>query len=589
MGNSSNRYNEDEKNLKYSYYDLIDKTLKKRYDKNRKDLFNQNYSLFAKDFKKSYINQKIVVTRLASYYIPWKSYLMRGLDNFANEKGYLWAKTLYDYVSNENFPEQNKYQNMFFYQEFEILSYPKIKNNNIEKTNFFAKNNELNDDTFDDINFVNENAIDPNDPLYSIKLRVTNNLMGSFISGGSGSPNSSLRNDPNYEYKYNKNKIKDYMEIFKEHLMIREHPIYSIIINFINDFIQYVNNTINFYEDNRISNLQGCQEKAEDIIQQLQDFIVLLQNVIKLFYSRSVSYAYFKDEKDEFLNLICFILFNSKKLYQKFFHLFELMNMEKIEKLKLQFELLGDLKPEDIGIKDKFCLNEKTNEFMAKLKTEKKNTKIYNKGYKNENDELAINVNGEEKMLDIKGYDDDISSSINNNEDKKSRTESEIKSSKNSNQEKLKVTSDSGKLNLFTKDFSILSEEKDYSKMPFGKAVEFIKKISDFKVPLEKLVIIASVSSLITECVNNYWKKMERFIQPSMLSIDADELMTIFIYIVYKSHMESLFVHGDFIKYFTSPTTKSTMIGYYYTTLQGCLDFLLEIKNKSEFITKESV
>ena len=220
------------------------------------------------------------------------------------------------------------------------------------------------------------------------------------------------------------------MEIFKEHLMIREHPIYSIIINFINDFIQYVNNTINFYEDNRISNLQGCQEKAENIIQQLQDFIVLLQNVIKLFYSRSVSYTYFKDEKDEFLNLICFILFNSKKLYQKFFHLFELMNIEKIEKLKLQFELLGDLKPEDIGIKDKFCVNEKTNEFMAKLKTEKKNTKIYNKGYKNENDELSINVNGEEKMLDIKGYDDDISSSINNNEAKKSRTEWEIKSPK---------------------------------------------------------------------------------------------------------------------------------------------------------------
>ena len=73
---------------------------------------------------------------------------------------------------------------MFFYQEFEILSYLKIKSNNLEKTNFFAKNNELNDDTFDDINFVNENAIDPNYPLYSIKLRITNNLMGVLYLGG---------------------------------------------------------------------------------------------------------------------------------------------------------------------------------------------------------------------------------------------------------------------------------------------------------------------------------------------------------------------------------------------------------------------
>ena len=52
--------------------------------------------------------------------------------------------------------------------------------------------------------------------------------------------------------------------------------------------------------------------------------------------------------------------------------------------------------------------------------------------------------------------------------------------------------------------------------------------------------------------------------------------------------MPLLFVHADFIKYFTSQTTKSTMIGYYYTTLQGCLDYLLEVKNKEDF-TKESM
>ena len=584
MGNSSNRYNESEKKLKNSYYNLMNKTLKGRYDKNRKDLFNQNYSLFAKDFQKSYINQKIVMTRLARYFIPWKSYLLRGLDNSANEKGCLWAQSLYEYVSNESFVDQNKYQNMFFYQEFQILYMPKIKKNTSDKTQSILKN----DDNFDDIYIDNDNTIESSDPLYSIKMRISNNLMGSFVSGGSESPNSSMKNDPNYEYQYNKNKIKDYMEIFKEHLMLPEHPIHLIIINFINEFIPYVNIVIDFYENNKSSNLKGCQEKAEDIISQLQDFIVLIQNVTKLFYSRSISYSYFKDEKDEFLNLICFIMFNSKKLYQKFFKLFELMNIEKVEKLKMQFELLGDLQPQEIGIKDKFCLNEKTNEFMEKLKSERKNSKIYNKSYKSNQDTLAFNVNGEEKIIDVKKYEDDMNSSINNNEDKKSLAESDIKSSKATNQENLKVTSDSGKLNLFTKDFSILSEEKNYSRVPYGQAIEFIKKISDFKVPLEKLIIVASVSSLITESVNNYWKKMERFIQPSMLSIDADELMTIFMYIVFKCHMDSLFVHADFIKYFTSPTTKSTMIGYYYTTLQGCLDFLLEVKNKSEF-TKESI
>ncbi len=100
-------------------------------------------------------------------------------------------------------------------------------------------------------------------------------------------------------------------------------------------------------------------------------------------------------------------------------------------------------------------------------------------------------------------------------------------------------------MNLQNK-FSILSQDKDYSQMPYGQAIEFIKKIVDFKDPLEKLIIIASVSSLVTEWVNNYWKSMEIFIQPSMLSIDADELMTIFMHIIYKSHMPLLFCSWGF-------------------------------------------
>ena len=581
MGNNKIEYNEEEKRLKDSYYDLINRTLKERYDKNRNDIFNQNYSLFPKDFEKCYINQRVLVSKLAKNFISWKSYLMRGLNNLISEKEneYLWVRPLYNYISNESFPEQTRYQNLFFYQEFQILSLPKTKNEELDKIIYDLKSKD-NNDKIDNLFNDKEEKIEENDFLSNIKLKISNNLMGSFISADSGSPTSSMiRKDPNIEYQYNKNKIKEYMEIFKEHISLKEHPIHLIITHFIKDFIPYINETIQDYKDNNEINEQNCQEKAKKIINQLQNFIVLIQNVIKLFYSRSISYAYFKDEKDEFLNLVSYIIFNNSEIYQKFFELFELMNTGKAKRLNDKFELFGDLLPEEIGVKDKFCLNEKTQHFMEQLKLEKKNTKIhmsYNKN-KNENNEniLAININGEEKILD-----EDNNLSMN-----PSMKENEIKTIK---QETLKVTSDSGKLRSLTKDFSILSENKDYSKMPYGQAIEFLKKIVDFKVPLEKLIIIASVSSLITECVNNYWKDMHKFIQPSMLNIDADELMTIFMYIIYKSHMPLLFVHADFIKYFTSPTTKSTMIGYYYTTLQGCLDFLLEINNKTEF-TKESI
>ena len=158
-----------------------------------------------------------------------------------------------------------------------------------------------------------------------------------------------MRRDPNIECQYNKNKIKDYMEIFKEHLSLKEHPLRLIILQFIKEFAQYINNVIIFYKNNNNSYKIACDEKANDIINQIQDFIVRMQNVIKLFYSRSISYAYFKDEKDEFLNLVCYIIFNSDKIYQKFFESFESTNEDKMLSLNEKYKMMGDIQPEELG------------------------------------------------------------------------------------------------------------------------------------------------------------------------------------------------------------------------------------------------
>ena len=598
MGNENENINglnqNEEKNLKNSYYKIINKTMKERFEKNKKDVFGLRYCLYPKDFKRSFINPRMSIGQ-TYYVIPWKTYLMRKLIFEKEEHGCIWAKNLHNFLSSESFPNQSKYQNMFFYQEFQILTK-------------HCKQNQNEDD----------NEEDKTDPFTSIRERISNNLMASFVSADSMSPHNSLRDDPNYEYQFNKLKIKEYMEIFKQHISLTEHPINIIINAFINEFVPYINDVIEFY-NNYNDNKIGFKEKAEDIITQLQDFIVLMQTVIKLFYSKCINYTYFKDEKDEFLNLVSYIIFNSDKIYQKFFKLFEIMNKEKMESLKKKFELLGDMEPQEFGIKDKFCLNDKTRTYMEDLKKEKKNSrKKYQKNSENDEDKekdkeinkveddddenkLSLKINGKENEVKI---EDNIEDNINiketikekndNKDDDKDddddnneniiKTDTNIINTNNDIHEPIRITSESGKLSLFTKQFARLSNLKDYNKEPFGQAIEFLKAINEFKVPLEKLIIIASISSLITECVNRFWKDMEKFIKPSMLSIDADELMTIFIYIVYKCDMPSLFVHADFINYFTSPTTKSTMIGYYYTTLRGCLDFLIEVKDKLEFV-----
>ena len=585
--------------LKKSYYKILSKTLKDRRDSNCNDLFNINYSLFQKDFKKNYINQHIILSHDTPN-ISWKFYLIHRLIQFSNE-GYLWADYLSKIIKRESFPEQIKFQNLFFYQEYQILTNPKlvitdkINFENFDYTYTIKDNDDLS-------NIDDDPTMMEQDPFSKMKNKIANNLMTSFLSvdSGNNSLNSSKKIDPNAEYHFNKTKINEYMNIFRQHLNIKEHPINFVIQQFVEQFIHKVNEVIESYRNNMNENKTSCKEKAEDIITQLQEFIALIQVVIKIFYSKSISYIYFKDEKDEFINLVSFFIFNNDKIYKKFFELFELMNIDKEKVLEEKFELFKNIQPEKVGIKDKFCLNEKTREFMDKLKKEEKSKEIEKSKKENRelefesnDNKLTFNINGEEKEL----IDEEINTNNNkeNNKEfdsKNIEVKDSINNSVNINEqsrlttENFKITSDTGKLNIFTKDIFENSSEIDPN-IPYSKAIVYMKKIVDFKAPLSKLIVVASVSNIITECVNKYWENMKYIIKPEMLSIDADELMTIFIYIICKCRMSSLLVHADFINYFTTPITKNAMIGYYYTTLQGCLDFLMEIKEEKDFL-KES-
>ena len=81
---------------------------------------------------------------------------------------------------------------------------------------------------------------------------------------------------------------------------------------------------------------------------------------------------------------------------------------------------------------------------MEKPKLAKKNYKIYNKNYKNIHDNaLAINVNGEEEILeDDNSLTDKYSDILNIKADSKPNSTFE---------NNIKIKSDSGKLNEFTK------------------------------------------------------------------------------------------------------------------------------------------
>ena len=128
----------------------------------------------------------------------------------------------------------------------------------------------------------------------------------------------------------------------------------------------------------------------------------------------------------------------------------------------------------------------------------------------------------------------------------------------------------------------IRTKNIEYLSYPYETAIQLLKQIKKYKTPFEKMMIIASISNEITDCINDFWQDMERYIKKDFLSIEAEQIMTIFIYVIIKSGITDIFVHCKMIKLFTTCMTKSSMIGYYYSTVEASITYIKTLKNVEE-------
>jgi len=152
------------------------------------------------------------------------------------------------------------------------------------------------------------------------------------------------------------------------------------------------------------------------------------------------------------------------------------------------------------------------------------------------------------------------------------------------NKQNLKVINETDQM---TKSLKKARNKYIHNYSSYEQAIKMLKSINRYRVPFEKMILIATLASEITECVNEFWKDFENIITASLLNIDADELMTIFIYVVIKSHMPELLIHAKFIKEFTTNNSRATMIGYYFTTLEASIIYILSVKDKGSLRSNE--
>lgn len=512
--------NKNSNDSKKEYFSLINRSMRTSLQANYYNKQNQIISLIKKDFKPAIVSvNHFSVENTNIGYILWKNYLFCYLKDL-KEKGIKWGESLFTQLKQISFSNEYYFKSDFFYNEFKITTCPKRIRTMKDSQKKFNENDNINYCWSDNFN-----------------LNFSSNFVGSFISLYSDSLNNS--DDPSTQYRKNRNRINEYLQIFKRHIFNEAHPMNIIIKKFCQHFEIYIDEYI---KSNEI--IKEKISKNDPIITGLQNFISEMQIVLKLFYSRTISLNIFRDEKDQMINLLSSLVFNTGNIYSKLYRYFQLKLVDTTQIFQEKLDAFKDIHPEDLKIKKQFCLNEITKDYQKELA-------------KKEKDNITLVVK-----------DKDAAFFENESIPKKGGNISDIVASSESSK-LLQITEKS-----FQEHNIVIKSNRNNE--PYFDVIQSLRTVTKYNVPFEKMLIIATISAQIIKCVNDFWDKNNELIKKSFLNIDADELMSIFIYLIIKAQIPDLFIHISFIQYFTTAATKSTMMGYYFTTLEGAMDFLIK-------------
>ena len=614
-----------------SYYNLMKKELKKSYDKIIESDFNKNYSIQLKKFeaekkKKIYLNDGEI--------IDWKSFLLFKL---YVKKTSSWQYYLYNYIQNDlNYSNFQIYyfENQIFTEQFFLLSFPQFYLKDSDRLNepilFLYEQNELKS------SYKNQNKLNKKkekEKRKEIEMKKINETDKNYQKKkieekmylNTARSDTIIQNELNIDIdnladekvlnKFNSYKIREHINLIRKQLesINHHHPINAIIKKFAEFYSDILIKEFNSLQNADIRKIEKSKEK---LVNEIKNFIEIISVALKLFYSKTVNYEFFVSERDEFFNLICYILFNEKKFYNSLFNLFNLSNNIKTENFQKKKKEFKEVTPKDAGISVQFrlddeteklknnngCIPEKTNkkkEIMTFLEMTDVSRSRYNSTFsKGDSKGVITSSFASSQSVYIKGsnikmkdFNEDVNKDVKENIDRKMSVVSfkefteKINSQTETLKEKIEINLDENPSQLDIPSFYDFDLENE-KKIPYGKAIEYIQTMKDYCTPLDKLSIIALTSVLITESIDNFWKGKK--IEKKLLNIDADELMSIYLYITYNMDLPSIYTELDFINYFTGSITKQSMIGYYYTTIEGCLNFIMSAKTKEDLNKKSN-
>ena len=526
--------------------------------------------------------------------VTWLEYITNYIEDTMYDHHYSWCSELLFFIKEQSFMSESKYDSTFFYNEFLIKTIP---------TSLYDEKDIDNDENIIEVDKV-ENAYNAKQPINLEELDITANLGGSYLDLNT---DDLLPDDPTIQYQKRRKLVKKYIKIFKEHIYKNaDHPIMSIIIGFNRIFSKYINTNLKNLEnqlkkreitpEQYVNNLSAFET---EITTNLQKFIIRMHCTVKLFYSMVVDYTCFQDEKDDLLNMIITLFFKTGNLYEAVYELYNLAFSKQIQDMQDKLVNLKNVKPKNLDVQIKFCLDDDTLELQKKILKEKREEKDKKEGEEQskepeKNNLQIITENKRHNSLDL---GDEEEKEDDEEEDDNENAPifiglAQFRNTINSfNNKKMMFPKLHNKLRdtIAIKD-QYISEVKVAGKLPvpYLSAIKLLTTLKKYKAPFEKIVIIAAISDQITESATTFWSEMEKYIKKDFLSIEADEIMAIFLFIVIRSQMPEILIFSKMITNFTTPGTRAFSISYNFTLLEASLEYLSSIRNLKELIKDDS-
>lgn len=281
-------------------------------------------------------------------------------------------------------------------------------------------------------------------------------------------------------------------------------------------------------------------KKSEVAFTELKQFIRVLAECLCIFYKFNdfkSSLLYFLFTKENIVNFVTSIVFDDN-IYPLIQEIQKKIDKSIIDLIEAQLKTYHDCKPQDFDISEKFCLNERTvNYIFLKRKAEYLEKMRTN----NEKCEETTTFSLENLMLGR-------ASTV--------------------NKPTFEISNDS------------LNDEETFKLQhyaPYARAIKTLKKIGNHKSPLHKLKHIMNISKIVLQEIREFY---ENNFYNFDNNLGGDEMLSIYVYIVAKTNLPGLITDCAIIDKFITSNLTNSIYGYYLVTIQVCLKYLSNCKNR---------